>query len=161
MSSEHCFVSIPRFKPPRYKVAFCALVWCLIFLISLLMWTSPEEALAPIVSIWFVPMIFMLAYLYFSVQCSLKRPGPGKREGEGKQRKIGDKIKRKAFNINLVLLLCFMLNYLPLLLIHFLKMKINISAILQDIYYSLGIVCGNVQPLFYLHRTGKLSFLKR
>lgn len=150
-----CCVSIPRFKPLKYKVAQCGLAWCTFFLTVLLLWTLSPQIIA---LLWFVPTLCMLLYCYFSVLYSLKRPGPGEREGE--ERRQGDRMKRKAFNIILVHLACFLVNYLPALIVQNVKTQIYMSSNVLDLM-KLGIVCGHVQPLLYLHRAGKLCCVSR
>lgn len=105
-NKEHC-AAFPflRLKSLKYKVTQGALSWCIYFLalftkLSLL----PE---APVGLLWCVPILCIFLYCCSSVLCSLKHPGPGKRE----QKTSGDKMKIKAFNIILVHLVCFLVNY--------------------------------------------------
>lgn len=148
----------PRLKPLKYKVAQCALSWCVILLVFLPKFTLPEEAFRNSGLIWFLPTVCIFLFCYFSVLRSLKRPGPGGRERETTS---GNKIKIKAFNIIVVHLVCFLVNYLPTLIVDSLQTQIYMPSIIFDILINLGVVCGLVHPLLYLHRAGKLSCLMK
>ncbi len=152
--------SISRLKALKYKVANCALAWCFILFIIILFWTLPE-VIYSVQYVMFVSFTCIFFFGYFLVLHSLKRAGPGDRKGEGKLRKTGDKTKRKAFNTILVTLLCIMFNYLPAMMTQVLAEQISISMIFSDLTRGLALVCGNIQPVLYLHRTGKLSFLNK
>lgn len=144
-----CCVSILRFKPLKYRVAQCALTWCVYSLTTTLMMMFPESKIRFIN----VTTLCLLFFCCFSILRSLKQPGPGEREGEGRRR--GDKMKRRAFNIILFHLACFSVNCLPFLTVKVLKELINIPGIVEDLTLCLVVVYGLVQPLFYLHRAGK------
>lgn len=150
--------SFSRLKPLKYRVAQCALSWSLYIVIAV-----PKVLEAGFVRkdykglIWLIPTLCIFLFCQFSVLYSLKRPRPGDRE-QG-EKTSGDKMKMKAFNIILMHLLCFLVNYLPTLILFFIKHRH--CSISYSICLSLGLICGLVQPLHFLHRVGKLSFLQR
>lgn len=153
LTEQRCF-PISRFKPLKYRLPQCALAWCVFFLIFFLMRMSPTRNN---VLIWFVPTLCMLLFCKFSVLYSLRQPGPGERD----ERRKGDKMKRKAFNLIFVHLVCFLVNYVPVMVAHRLTRQIHISSIVLDLAVGLGMMCGHVQPLLYLHRAGKLSCIRK
>lgn len=52
----------------------------------------------------------------------------------------------KALNIILVHLVCFLINYLPALVVQSLRTQIHILDEVFVIIASLGVVCGHIQP---------------
>lgn len=143
---------ISRLKPLKYKVMQCVLCWC-IYAGTTIPKILTQESELDLVLI--VPMFCIFLYCYFSVLISLRRPRPGDRE-QG-QKTSGDKLKIKAIKIILVNLVCFAVNYLPLFFIYYLAAITNVTRILFQVFGNLGVACGLVQPLHYLHRSGKLS----
>lgn len=150
--------SFPRLKPLKYRVAQCALSWSLYVVISIpriLEDDFQQEDYSGL--IWFIPSLCFFLFCKFSVLHSLKRPRPG--DGERAEKTSGDKMKIKAFNIILMHLLCFLVNYLPTLALSYIR------SFHRQIHFSisigLGSICGLVQPLHFLHRVGKLSCLWR
>lgn len=109
--------------------------------------------------IWFIPTLCIFLYCYFSALISLRRPRPGDREQERKT--SGGKMKIKAIKIILVNLVCFLVNYLPTLLVYYLGQRIYIARLVSIVFKNVGIVCGLIHPLLYLHRARKLYCLKR
>lgn len=145
-----------RLKPLKYKAAQCILSWCFYLVVT---FAKFEDSISEYVIIWFVPMLCIFLYCYFSALISLRRPRPGDREQERKT--SGDKMKMKAIKIILVNLICFLFNYLPTLLVHYLRQRTYISKLLFIVLKNVGTVCGLVHPFLYLHRARKLSCLKR
>lgn len=148
---------LSRLKLLRYKVAQCVLSWS-IFLVALCMKGSIRDD-SDIELLWFLPILCIFLFCCFSVLYSLKRPSPGERER--KEKTSGEKMKKKAFNIILVHVLVYLANYLPTSILHYNFRHVRHSNLISDICVSLGIACGLVHPLFYLHRAGKFSGLKR
>lgn len=102
----------------------------------------------------FFGIVFLLLYCTLSVLWSLQQPGPGEREV--RDRRGGDQMKRKAFNIVLVNLICFLVNYLPVVIYRLVIKTIQGPYLVLDLIICLGLVCGIIQPLLYLSRAGKL-----
>lgn len=134
----------------------CILSWC--FYLALV-FSKLETSMPDYVMFWFIPALCTFLYCYFSALISLRRPRPGDREQERKT--SGDKMKIKAIKIILANLICFLVNYLPTLLIYYLYNRIYIARLVFGVFEKVGVVCGLVQPLLYLHRARKLSCLKR
>lgn len=134
----------------------CILSWCFYFAVA-----SPKfiTSVSEYVMVWFVPVLCIFLYCYFSAVISLRRPRPGVKEQERKT--SGGKMKIKAIKIILVNLICFLVNYLPTLLLYILLKRIYIASSVFIVFKNVGIVCGLVHPLLYLHRTRNLSCLKR
>lgn len=150
--------SFPRLKPLKYRVAQCALSWSLYIVISIPKVLEDDSRKRDYGGlIWFIPTLCIFLFCQFSVLYSLKRPRPGDRERGEKT--SGDKMKIKAFNIILMNLLCFLVNYLPTLCISYIRFTHYETS--YSIFMSLGLICGLVQPLHFLHRVGKLSCLWR
>ncbi|KAM7009753.1 proteinase-activated receptor 2-like [Tautogolabrus adspersus] len=98
-----------RFKPLRYRVACCCVLW-LIILISCIYsfytsWTSMYLFL------YFIETVLFFGVMLFcclSVLWALKRPGPGERD-TGKR--TSNAMKRKAFKIILIIMIFMTLNF--------------------------------------------------
>lgn len=152
-TDQHCAVFILRFKPLKYKVALCALAWIVFLLIAWLM--TALAGRANTVLIWFLPTLSIFLYCYFSVLCTLKQPRPA--EGENRR---GDEIKGKAFNIILVHLVFFSQLYTTTCGWIFEQRKSYFKYCFRS-HFEVGLLCGHIQPLLYLHRVGMPSCIKR
>lgn len=134
----------------------CILSWCFYLVVIL---PRVKASLSDYVVIWFIPMSCIFLYCYFSALISLRRPRPGDREQERKT--SGCRMKIKAIKIILANLICFLINYLPTLLVYYIGKKIYIARLVFVVFKNVGLVCGLVHPLLYLHRVRKLSCLKK
>lgn len=139
----------------RYKVAVCILSWSAFLLILFTRAFIPQNPVEG--SVWLLLMLCFFTCCCFSVLFSLKKSPPGDREG--REETSGGKMKKRAFNILLVHLLCFMVNFLPFVVLFFF---INDSVVYNVSYFfeSLGIVCGLIHPILYIHRVGKFSWVR-
>ncbi|GLD70069.1 uncharacterized protein AKAME5_002138600 [Lates japonicus] len=72
-------------------------------------------------------------------------------------------MKRKAFVIIAVIQAVLTLNYLPMIICVFLEGRVP-ARVLKCQYLALGLAaavsCSYLQPLLYLHKLGRLSFMK-
>lgn len=134
----------------------CILSWCFYLVVAFpkLQISVPVDEI-----IWFIPTLCIFLYCYFSALISLRRPRPG--DGEQERKTCGGKMKAKAIKIILVNLICFLVNYLPTILVYCLGKKIYVARLAFVVFKNVGIVCGLVHPFLYLHRVRKLSCLKR
>lgn len=105
--------------------------------------------------VWVFVTLCLFCYCCSSVLVSLKREPPGERWEETSS---GARMKRKAFNIILVHLLCFVVNYLPPFVINFITYD-RVTMNIFHFFASLGNICGLIHPLLYLHRAGIFSRL--
>ncbi|XP_067280762.1 chemokine XC receptor 1-like [Pseudorasbora parva] len=151
-------VTFLKFKSLRYRAICCAVVWIIILgtcFFSLCITISQNT----IVTVWFFSTTFLL---FFSIQLfclvavlrALKQSGPGER---GREREEGNHIKRRAFNIILITTVSMTFIYVPYSTTGF---YIIVTQHNNPAYWTPGFVCyvlaGFVQPVLYLHRTGKL-----
>ena len=152
-----------RYKPLRYKLGCCVVLWaviipfCCISMLCgkntrLLFWMYVTEDL-----------FFLSINLFFglSVLRALKRPKPGE-GGVEQERHRGSDIKMKAFKIILFILVSMMIYYLPWIVL-IIASELSKDIVLADIgivCFSITVVTGFVQPLLYLHRTGRLPCIK-
>lgn len=130
----------------------CILSWCFY---SAVAFHKFKASVSGYITIWFIPVLCIFLYCYFTSLISLRRPRPGDREQERKT--SGGKMKIKAIKIILANLICFLVNYLPLLLVYGLGKRMHIARSVFVVFKNVGIVCGLVHPLLYLHRAKKLS----
>lgn len=147
---------ISRLKPLKYKMTQCLLCWCVygVFTVTKIFKENSEYEL-----ICLVPTLCIFLYCYFSVLISLRRPRPG--DGEQGRKTSGDKLKIKAIKIIFVNLVSFAVNYLPITAIYYTNEWNIVTVILFQVFGSIGVACGLVQPLHYLHKSGKLCFSKK
>ena len=144
-----------RYKPLRYRLACCGLVWIVIILFSACYaFINSSLSLLRVFLVLYLVVLLVHLFCCLSVLRALKRPGPG--EGER-----GSDIKRRAFKIILLILIAMLVMYLPFIM----------TLLVQDVlcvgcfYFALNIcvsittVCGGIQPLLYLYRVGKCPCL--
>ncbi|XP_048036477.1 somatostatin receptor type 5-like [Megalobrama amblycephala] len=152
-------VTFLKYKPLRYRVICCTAAWiitlgsCLscMFIVSLY-----------IVYLWFLSLQFLLfvsiqLFCLVAVLRALKQSGPGER---GRKRKEENNTKRRAFYLILITTATMVIIYVPLTLTALYTILTNL--IIQEVWFP-SVICyvlaGFVQPVLYLHRTGKLSCL--
>ncbi|XP_055771389.1 P2Y purinoceptor 4-like [Salvelinus fontinalis] len=148
-------VTFLKYKPLRYRVGCCGVVWLILLGSCFVNMLSNYE------SAWFFCLIFNLFTLSVMLLCclavlwALKRPGPGEgeREGEGM-----NNMKLRAFRIISMITVSMIVNYVPLVLLlvsyHFIEPVEYFKG--SSICFFITVVSGFVQPLLYLHRSGKL-----
>ncbi|XP_042603779.1 C-C chemokine receptor type 8-like [Cyprinus carpio] len=152
-------VTFLKYKPLRYRVICCTVVWILT-LGSCLYTMFILMALNIIAHGWFLTLQF---FLFFSIQLfclvavlrALKQSGPGERV---KEKEEENKMKRKAFHLILITSLNTIFINVPFIIFSLYRvvrqqqsLELRIAVV---ICYTLG---GFVQPVLYLHRIGKLS----
>ncbi|XP_051734818.1 uracil nucleotide/cysteinyl leukotriene receptor-like [Ctenopharyngodon idella] len=153
-------VTFLKFKPLRYRVICCTAVWIIIIgscFFNLFFISQNFHA-----HIWFFStqfLLFLSIQLFFLVVVlrALKQSGPGERVRE---RKEENHMKRRAFHIILITTVSMTFIYVPYSITGF---CIILTQQNYQVYWLPGLVCyvlaGFVQPVLYLHRTGKLSSL--
>ncbi|XP_051734829.1 C-C chemokine receptor type 8-like [Ctenopharyngodon idella] len=151
-------VTFLKYKPLRYRVICCTAAWiitlgsCLVCLITLM--TYNINAHAWLFLLQFLLFFFIQLFCLVAVLRALKQSGPGERRGEENH------MKRRAFYLILITTVNMVIAYVPIIIS-------GVSIILKNEYdltfWGPGLVCfslaGFVQPVLYLHRTGKLSCL--
>ncbi|XP_051955257.1 G-protein coupled receptor 4-like [Xyrauchen texanus] len=158
-------VTFLKFKPLRYRVICSTVAWiitfgsclCCLFILGFLLFDS-------YIYVWFFLLQFII-FLSIQLFClsavlrALKQSGPGER---GREREEENSIKRRAFYLILITTVNMGLIYVPLTISGF---YIIMSQQNIDESYFIGfmffVLAGFVQPVLYLHRNGKLSFLCR
>ncbi|XP_042567358.1 C-C chemokine receptor type 8-like [Cyprinus carpio] len=155
-------VTFLKYKPLRYRAICCTAAW----LITLVSCTCCLFTLFShyIVYLWFFSLQFLL-FLSIQLFClvtvlrALKQSGPGEKE---KKREEENHIKRRAFNLILITTVTMIIIYAPFSISAFIV--ILSQQYLKELFY-FGYICfalaGFVQPVLYLHRVGKLSYLCR
>ncbi|XP_056301826.1 C-C chemokine receptor type 8-like [Danio aesculapii] len=149
-------VTFLKYKPLRYRVICCAVAWMITFGSCFCCMFTMGSYL--IVHIW---LTLMQSLFVFSIQLfclvdvlrALKQSGPG----EKKRVKEENHMKRRAFYLILVTTVSMVIIYVPFSIsgIYTVLIKEFLWAcwIPSMICYVLA---GFVQPILYLHRTGKL-----
>lgn len=114
---------ILRLQSLKYKVTQGALSWCIYFLaLSTKLSLAPEP---PVGLLWCLLILCTFLYCCSSVLCSLKHPGPGKKE----QKTSRDKVH----------LVRFLVIYVPMQIFPFSSRSYNTLFV---VFTGLGIVCG-------------------
>ncbi len=148
-----------KFKPLRYRVICCTVVWIITLASCLcLMFSSFLNNF-----IWFTglfPIQFLL-FLFIQLFClvavlrALKQSGPGERGRE--RRSEENHMKRRAFYLILIITVCLCISFGPYILasvfIIFTKHNANTYNTFALVCFILG---GFLHPVLFLHRTGKL-----
>ncbi|XP_051734821.1 uracil nucleotide/cysteinyl leukotriene receptor-like [Ctenopharyngodon idella] len=151
-------VTFLKFKPLRYRVICCTAAWIIILGSCLrCMYTiDPHNT----VQMWFLSVQFLL-FFFIQLFClvvvlrALKQSGPGER---WREREKENHMKRRAFYLILITTVTMVITYVPYSIAGFFTV---VGKNLIPAYWFPGLVCyvlsGFVQPVLYLHRTGKLS----
>ncbi|XP_039545567.1 uracil nucleotide/cysteinyl leukotriene receptor-like [Pimephales promelas] len=151
-------VTFLKYKPLRYRVICCTVVWIYIFgtcLFCMFIFISYTIHMY----IWFCSLQFLL-FLSIQLFClvavlrALKQSGPGESRGV---REEENQMKRKAFYIIRVTTASLVVTYVPFIAtgLHFI-VTLKFIQILWSISYICFMLAGFVHPALYLHRTGKL-----
>ncbi|XP_050948642.1 hydroxycarboxylic acid receptor 2-like [Labeo rohita] len=154
-------VTFLKYRPLRYRVICCAVVWiisvgfCLFSMFILVLLTDLS-------STWLCTVLFLF-FLSIQLFClvavlrALKQSGPGER---GRERKEENHMKRRAFYLILITTVSLILIYLPTAITGF--HWVLTQGDNQELWSSSKIIfflAGFVEPILFLHRTGKLSCL--
>ena len=147
-----------RYKPLRYRLACCGVVWLLVLgLCFTIVFTDLSKNHNYYITLYAVVMSVML-FCCLSVLRALKRPGPGEGErnrGMKSERGGSREVKMRAFKIILIIMAALMFNYIPVLFLFFFNMMITLP-LFEPIGMIFMVVGGLVQPFLYLHRAGRL-----
>ncbi|XP_064860589.1 G-protein coupled receptor 35-like [Oncorhynchus nerka] len=148
-------VTFLKYKPLRYRVGCCGVFWMMVLGSCFVNMLSNYE------SAWFFGLILNLLTLSVMLFCclavlwALKRPGPGEgeRDGEGM-----NNMKLRAFRIISMIIVSMIVNYLPMIILLISNDFIDPLEIFKgrSICFFITVVSGFVQPLLFLHRSGKL-----
>ncbi|XP_051734822.1 uracil nucleotide/cysteinyl leukotriene receptor-like [Ctenopharyngodon idella] len=150
-------VTFLKFKPLRYRVICCTVAWIIILGSCLCcMYTIDPHN---IVHMWFLSVQFLL-FVFIQLFCcvavlrALKQSGPGERGREEENH-----MKKRAFYLILLTTVTMVITYAPYSIAGFFTI---VTEKLIPANWFPGLVCyvlsGFVQPVLYLHRTGKLSY---
>ncbi|XP_039545559.1 chemokine XC receptor 1-like [Pimephales promelas] len=151
-------VAFLKYKPLRYRVICCTVAWIIILgscLRCMFRSTDPHNT----VHMWFLSVQYLL-FFFIQLFClvavlrALKQSGPGER---GRERQEENHMKRRAFHLILITTVTITITYVPNSIAGFFTIA---RKKLNNAYWLPGLVCyvlsGFVQPVLYLHRTGKL-----
>lgn len=147
-----------RWKQVKYKIVLCCVMW---------VWTLLFCTIIIVVcSIFRVAVLIHIAtccvvklYCCSATLLVLKRPGPG----DGARQKEGmNNIKLKAFRIMLVTTVSVIVLYIPTVIVLFLKKYLGSDLFLKimNACFTCTSLSGCVQALLFLHRSGKMPFIK-
>ncbi|XP_056301827.1 C-C chemokine receptor type 8-like [Danio aesculapii] len=152
-------VTFLKYKPLRYRLICCAVGWILTLGACLCcMYTMVKHKF---VHVWFMSVQFVLfvsiqLFCLVAVLRALKQSGPGERVRENEE----NHRKRRAFYLILITTISMVITYVPFNTVGFFSI---VTGIFNSAHYVPGltcfVLCGFVQPILYLHRTGKLSCL--
>jgi len=146
-------VTFLKYKPLRYRVICCTVVWFIVLGCCFLCLLVSDEMELILLLLQFLPFFSIQLFCCVAVLRALKQSGPGER---ARQRKEENHMKRRAFYLILITTVSMAIIYVPYIIIGFvtiLKHQV-INAV-----WSFGLICyvlaGFVQPVLYLHRGGK------
>ncbi|XP_067231467.1 hydroxycarboxylic acid receptor 2-like [Chanodichthys erythropterus] len=152
-------VTFLKFKPLRYRVICCTVAWimilgsCLVCVIKLMTYNINTHTWLFLLQ--FLLFFFIQLFCLVAVLRALKQSGPGEK---GRERGEENHMKRRAFYVILITTVNMVIAYVPIIIS-------GVSIILKNenelTLWAPGLVCftlaGFVQPVLYLHRTGKLA----
>ncbi|XP_042603784.1 C-C chemokine receptor type 8-like [Cyprinus carpio] len=154
-------VTFLKYKPLRYRVICCTVVWistlgsCLVCMYNLASKNSHAHA-------WFLTVELTLVisiqlFCLVAVLRALKQSGPGEK---GRKREVDNPMKRRALFLIVITTVTMFILFFPFVII---GLFIIVTADASPTVWFTGVTCfilaGFVQPLLYLNRTGKLSFV--
>ncbi len=148
-----------KYKPLRYRVICCTVAWviCLgsCFVCMYTLGEEDQHLYTWFFSLQFLLFFFIQLFCLVTVLRALKQSGPGDRKKEEENH-----IKRRAFDLILITTASMAITYGPSIitgcLAIMIKQLIHTIWFIGSFFYVLG---GFVQPVLYLHRAGKLSWL--
>ncbi|XP_026052453.1 C-C chemokine receptor type 8-like [Carassius auratus] len=154
-------VTFLKYKPLRYRVFCCTAAWiinigsCLVCMYNVA--SKNHHAHALFLTVELTLVISIQLFCLVAVFRALKHSGPG--EG-GRKREVDNPIKRRALFLILITTVTMFILFFPFVII---GLFIIVTADSSPAVWLTGVTCfilaGFVQPLLYLHRTGKLSFV--
>ncbi len=151
-------VTFLKYKPLRYRVICCTVVWilsCGSCLCCMFTTTYNLHAFIWFFSLQFLLFLFIQLFCLVAVLRALKQSGPGER---GRERKEENHMKRRAFYIILIITVSMVIIFVPLTFAGFFTIFIQLNTAR---YRSFGFACfilgGFVHPVLFLQRTRKLS----
>ncbi|XP_077063570.1 uncharacterized protein LOC143715703 [Siphateles boraxobius] len=147
-----------KYKPLRYRVICCTAAWITILgscFCYLFIDTKTGQIHKQFFSLQFLLALCIQLFCVVAVLRALKQSGPGERRRE---REEENHMKRRAFQIILITTISMTIIYVPFA-------TVGLFTILTNHYihklWITGLICyvlaGFVQPVLFLHRTGKLS----
>ncbi|XDV38336.1 hypothetical protein PO909_007775 [Leuciscus waleckii] len=151
-------VTFLKYKPLRYRVICCTVAWIIILGSCLFCLFSTISNMFYIYS-WFFS-IQLLLFLSIQLFCllvilkSLKQSGPGERRRE---REEENHMKRRVFIIILITTVSMIVMLVPYTITGLVTAVKQFYSALWFISFMCFMLAGFVQPVLYLHRTGKLS----
>lgn len=150
-------VTFLRFKPLRYRVACSVLGWMIVLVLGTIASTILNPY-AVLVAVYIVSWAVKI-YCCTSVLRTLRRPGPGDVEREQAEMSAP---RKKAFQIVSVNLLTCLIQNIPAAVSYSLEYNLSVYnfQMATVICTAISVFTGFVQPVFILHRAGKLSFRK-
>jgi len=153
-------VTFLKYKPLRYRVIFCTVVWIIglgsCFLLMLILESGN-------IFMWFSLLQFLL-FLSIQLFClvavlrALKQSGPGER---GRERKEENHMRRRAFKIIVMLTVTMLTVIVPFMISRFLNILLQKDVMEMSVFSLSCFVLGGFVPAFlFLRRVGKLPFFK-
>ncbi|XP_068160381.1 P2Y purinoceptor 8-like [Antennarius striatus] len=146
-----------RFKPLRYRLACCVVIWLLMLFYSII----PAFTISVRASVYLLTsmsMFLMVLMVYCSVHilCVLSQPGPG--DGD---RDKG--VRRKAFKVIMTSMLftvctqAFRVFTVGPIVLFASQHVIDVAVLIS---LAISIVTGTATPVLYLYRAGKLPWIQ-
>lgn len=138
-----------RFKPLRYRMSFCCVIWLQVIFLTVLKMDLCSSFSISIHIIYFMYDFSISSLCCLSALRVLKQPSPGEGEKEG-----SIVIEKRAFNIVLLFQVTTFLSYVPLITVFLLHDKIDSIqlCIWYPLTYCLMIWFGAIYPVFYLRK---------
>ncbi len=154
-------VTFLKYKPLRYRVICCTAAWIIVIASCLSCMLSIISKKFYIYSCFF--SMELLFFLFIQLFCcvavlrALKQSGLGERRRE---REEENPIKKRAFYLILITTVNMVLMHVPYTISGVFTALTQYVSVLWFISFICFMVAGLVQPVLYLHRTGRLFCLR-
>ncbi|XP_056302928.1 G-protein coupled receptor 4-like [Danio aesculapii] len=151
-------VTFLKYKPLRYRVICCIVVWMFTIASCFGCWVINTSD--TILYVWFsfvhfLCVLFVQLFCLVAVLRALKQSGPGERKREKEE----NHMKKNAIYTILVTTVNMLVTYIPLCLTGLYSILSN--NFVQAVWFP-SVMCfmlaGFFHPLLFLHRTGKLPY---
>ncbi|XP_077053564.1 chemokine XC receptor 1-like [Siphateles boraxobius] len=151
-------VTFLKYKPLRYRVICGTAVWiitlgsCFFYMVVFLL--CPTNMYTLSYSTQYLLFFCIQLFCLVAVLRALKQSGPGER---GRERDEENQMKRRAFHLIVVTIVSLAITYIPFTMTGLVTiLTVKSFSILWSISYICFMLANLVQPVHYLHRTGKL-----
>lgn len=152
-------VTFLKFRPLRYRVAICVVVWTSGLVSGIICMCTFPFLPYRLILIYALIILSINVFSCASILDTLRHPAPGERNAD---RGMEDGAKKRAFHIVVMNLLMFLVQNTPISITFCMQDTLSMMdfSLALTISLVINILVGFLNPVFVLHKAGKLEFLK-